>query len=67
MTVNPDQASERLDRQIQSYLNSGEISGGEILLLDREHMILHRCYGEQSIKTHAPTTEKTLYRMMSMT
>ena len=67
MTVNPDQAAERLDRQIRNYISSGEISGGEILLLDRERAILHRCYGEQSVKTHAPATEKTLYRMMSMT
>lgn len=67
MTVDPIKASERLDNQIQSYLKTGEISGGEILLLDREHVILHRCYGKQSLKAHEPTTEKTLYRMMSMT
>ena len=62
-----EQVTTRLDSLLSSYLKTGEMSGGEILLRDKENVLFHRCYGDQSPKTKEPVTEATLYRMMSMT
>ena len=57
----------RLDRNLQGYVERGEVAGVVALIARRGKVVYHRSFGKRHIEGRAAMTRDTIFRIASMT
>ena len=57
----------RLDRNLEGYVERGEVAGVVALIARRGKVVYHRSFGQRHVEAQAAMTQDTIFRIASMT